>query len=306
MIKKKEKTRGLALLSGGLDSILGVKVLQKQGLDITGISFVSYFFNNDLAKKAVKELKIELKTIDISNDHLNMVKNPIYGRGKTINPCIDCHLMMIKKAGEFLKKNNFEFISTGEVLGQRPMSQNKQAMRLIEKESGFEGYLLRPLSAKLLKPTIVEEKGLVERDKLLDISGRSRKKQMLLANKWKIKKYPSPSGGCILTDINFGEKLKKLFEKWPNCNGQDVQLLKIGRYFWEGNNLIIVGRNKEENGKIHKLKQKPVSPTGGGDVIIEPKKFSGPTVLIRGKDNILERSLIKAKDLIIKYSKKIK
>jgi len=299
MIKKKEKTRGLALLSGGLDSILGVKVLQKQGLDITGISFVSYFFNNDLAKKAVKELKIELKTIDISNDHLNMVKNPIYGRGKTINPCIDCHLMMIKKAGEFLKKNNFEFISTGEVLGQRPMSQNKQAMRLIEKESGFEGYLLRPLSAKLLKPTIVEEKGLVERDKLLDISGRSRKKQMLLANKWKIKKYPSPSGGCILTDINFGEKLKKLFEKWPNCNGQDVQLLKIGRYFWEGNNLIIVGRNKEENGKIHKLKQK-------GDVIIEPKEFSGPTVLIRGKDNILERSLIKAKDLIIKYSKKIK
>ena len=297
MNTKRNKTKGLVLLSGGLDSTLAVKVLQKQDIDVTGISFVSYFFNSNAAKKAAKELKIKIKIIDFSIKHLNMIKNPSYGRGKTMNPCIDCHLMMIKKAGDFLKKGKFHFIATGEVLGQRPMSQNKQALDLIERESGIKGYLLRPLSAKLLKPTILEEKGLINRDKLLDISGRSRKIQMSLAKKWGVKKYPSPAGGCILTDLQFGQRLKELFNYWPDCNGDDIQLLKLGRHFWMRDNKIVVGRNKEENDKINKLKQK-------GDIIIEPKEFPGPTVLIRSKDKVLEESLIKAKELIIKYSKK--
>jgi len=311
MNQKRKKTKGLALLSGGLDSILTIKILQKQGINVTGIGFVSYFFNSDSAKKAAKKLKINIKIIDFSDEHLDMVKNPLYGRGKTMNPCIDCHLMMIKQAGKFLKKSNFDFIATGEVLGQRPMSQNKQAMDLIEKKSGIKGYLLRPLSAKLLEPTIPEKKGLVKRDELLDISGRSRKKQMFLADEYKIKEYPSPAGGCILTDANFSERLKEVFDKWPDCHGHDIQLLRIGRHFWVpasparlaakragGNdNLIIVGRNQEENNKINKLKKK-------GDIIIKPEDFPGPTVLIRSKDKILEESLIKAKDLIMKYSKK--
>jgi len=286
-------------LSGGLDSILAIKVLQKQSIDVTGISFVSYFFNSDSAKKAAKKLKIKIKIVDFSDKHLKMVKNPLYGRGKTMNPCIDCHLMMIKEAGKFLKKGDFDFIATGEVLGQRPMSQNKQAMDLIERKSGIKGYLLRPLSAKLLKSTIPEEKGLVKRDELLNISGRSRKKQMLLADKYKIKEYPSPASGCILTDSNFSERLKEIFDKWPDCHGHDIQLLKLGRHFWVNNDKIVVGRNKEENNKINKLKKK-------GDIIIEPKEFPGPTVLIKGKDKILEQSLIKAKELIIKYSRKVK
>ena len=297
MNTSKNKTKGLALLSGGLDSTLVVKVLQKQGIDVTGISFVSYFFNSNAVKKVAKELKIKIKIVDFSDEHLDMVKSPLYGRGKTMNPCIDCHLMMIKQAGKFLKKGDFDFIATGEILGQRPMSQNKQAMDLIEKKSGIEGYLLRPLSAKLLKPTIPEGKGLVKRDKLLDISGRNRKKQMLLADKYKIEKYPSPAGGCILTDSNFSKNLKEIFDKWPDCNGDDIQLLKLGRQFWVGDNKIIVGRNKEENNKINKLKKK-------GDIIIKPEDFPGPTVLIRSKDKILKESLIKAKDLIIKYSKR--
>ncbi|MFH0805899.1 MAG: tRNA 4-thiouridine(8) synthase ThiI [Patescibacteria group bacterium] len=299
MNTKRNKTKGLVLLSGGLDSILAIKVLQKQDIDVTGISFVSYFFNADLAKKAAKEIKANIKIVDFSIEHLNMVKNPSYGRGKTINPCIDCHLMMIRKAGDFLKKGEFDFIATGEVLGQRPMSQNKQALDLIKEKSGLKGYLLRPLSAKLLEPTILEEKGLINRNKLLDISGRSRKIQMSLAKKWGIKEYPSPAGGCILTDLQFSERLKELFDHWPDCQGNDIQLLRLGRHFWVGDNKIVIGRNKEENDKINKLKQK-------GDIVIEPKEFPGPTVLIRSKDKILEESLIKAKELIIKYSKKVK
>jgi len=297
MNTNKDRTKSLALLSGGLDSILAIKILQKQGIDVTGISFVSYFFNSDSAEKAAKKLKIKIKIIDFSDEHLKMVKSPLYGHGKTMNPCIDCHLMMIKKAGDFLKKGDFNFIATGEVLGQRPMSQNKQTMDLIERESGIKGYLLRPLSAKLLEPTIPEKEGLIKRNKLLDIFGRGRKKQIFLANKWKIKEYPSPAGGCILTDSNFSEHLKEVFDKWSDFNGNDIQLLKLGRHFWVENNKIVVGRNKEENNKINELKQK-------GDIIIEPKEFPGPTVLIRGKDKILKKSLIEAKDLIIKYSKK--
>lgn len=297
MNQKKKKTKGLALLSGGLDSILAIKILQKQDINVTAISFVSYFFNSDSTEKAAKELKVDIKIVDFSKKHLKMVKDPLYGRGRTMNPCIDCHLMMIQEAGKFLKKGEFDFVSTGEVLGQRPMSQNKQAMELIENKSGIEGYLLRPLSAKLLKETIPEKNGLVDRDKLLAISGRGRKEQMLLANKWEIKEYPSPAGGCILTDANFGKRLEYLFNNWSNYNGNDIQLLRLGRHFWMGDNKIIVGRNKEENDKIYQLRQK-------GDIVIRPEEFPGPTVLIRSKDKILEESLIKAKELIIKYSKK--
>lgn len=297
MIKKNKKTRGIALLSGGLDSILAVKILQEQGIEITGIVFVSCFFKSDFAEKAAKQLKIKLRIIDFSKDHLKMVKNPEYGRGKSANPCVDCHLMMIKKTGEFFKKEKFDFVSTGEILGQRPFSQNKQAMELIERKSGIKGYLLRPLSAKLLEETIPEKEKKVDRGKLLAISGRNRKKQIVLAKEWKIKEYPSPSGGCILTDLVFGKKIKELFQKWPDCNEADIEILKIGRHFWKKNNLIIVGRNKEENFKINKLKQKK-------DIIVEPKEFPGPTVLIRSKDRIIEDSLIQAKDLIMKYSKR--
>lgn len=319
---KKAKTRALILLSGGLDSILAVKVLQEQDVEVTGLTFVSYFFNADLAKKAAGQLKIRLKIIDFSNEHLAMVKNPRYGYGKAINPCIDCHVLMLRKArdisglgqapnrdsplGTVLELRTvpkglslFDFVATGEVLGERPMSQNKHALELIEKQSGLQGYLLRPLSARLLAPTIPEKKGLVNRDKLLDISGRSRKRQLALAKKWGIKDYPTPAGGCLLTDLQFAQRLKELFQKWPDCQGNDVLLLKLGRHFWVEDNKIIVGRNKEENKKIKKLTQKD-------DLLIEPKDFPGPTILIRGKPKPSKESLIKAKELMIKYSPKLK
>ena len=296
---KKKKTKVLVLLSGGLDSILAVKILQKQGIDVTGISFVSYFFSAESGKKAAKQINIEHKIFDFSDDHLAMVKNPLRGYGKAINPCIDCHLLMLKKAKEILEKEKFDLVATGEVLGQRPMSQNRNALDLIEKESGLKGYLLRPLSAKLLEPTILEKNKIIDRDKLLDISGRNRKVQMNLAQEYKIKTYPTPAGGCCLTEIDFAVRFREMIKNWPDFNGNDAKLLKLGRHFWQGENLIIVGRNKEENEEIDKLKQNK-------DIRIEPKGFPGPTILIRSKDKILEESLIKVKELMIKYSPKMK
>jgi tRNA U34 2-thiouridine synthase MnmA/TrmU len=296
---KKGKTSALVLLSGGLDSILAIKILQEQAIQVTGISFVSYFFNAHLAKKAAQQMKIELKIVDFSDEHLAIVKKPRYGHGKAINPCIDCHLLMLKKAKEIMEEEKFDFVATGEVLGERPMSQNKQALELIEKESGLKGYLLRPLSAKLLEPTIPEKQGLVDRDRLLDISGRSRKKQLALAKKWGIKEYPSPAGGCCLTDLQFAQRFKEMLKHWPDCQGNDVRLLKLGRHFWQKDNLIVVGRNKEENQQIRKLSQK-------GDLLIEPKDFPGPTILVRAKERILEESLIQVKELMIKYSPKLR
>jgi len=319
---KKAKTRALMLLSGGLDSILAVKLLQKQDLEVAGITFVSYFFNADLAKKAAQQLKIELKIVDFSDEHLAMVKNPRYGYGKAVNPCIDCHILMLKKAkevsgiGQVPNRDSpsdtvldsrtvseglslANFVATGEVLGERPMSQNKQALELIEKQSGLQGYLLRPLSAKLLEPTIPEKKGLVNRDKLLDISGRSRKRQLALAKQWGIKDYPTPAGGCLLTDRQFGQRLKELFTQWPDCQGNEVLLLKLGRHFWVDKNKIIVGRNEAENKEIKRLSQKD-------DLLIEPKDFPGPTILIRGRPKLSKESLIRAKELMIKYSPKLK
>ncbi len=310
MLKKKKKIKALVLLSGGLDSILTAKLLLKQGIEVTGICFVSYFFNAKLAQKAADYLKIKIKLVDISNKHLAVVKNPKYGYGKSMNPCLDCRILMLREAKKMM--NFFDFIATGEVLGERPLSQNKNALKLTEEKSGLKGYLLRPLSAQLLEPTIPEKKGLVERKKLLSLKGRSRKEQISLAKKLRIKDYPNPAGGCLLTDLEFGKRLRELFSKWPDSGGEEIKLLKLGRHFWVENNKIIVGRNEEENEKIKKLSLK-------GDLIVEPKKFPGPTILVRTKPSramaksvaeekpkIGKESLEKIKELMFKYSPKLR
>ncbi|MBI4779441.1 hypothetical protein HY797_03250 [Candidatus Falkowbacteria bacterium] len=207
----------LVLLSGGLDSMLAAHVLMDQGVEITGLSFNSNFFNTAKAKKAAGELGIELIEIDFSDEHLEMVKNPEHGYGKKMNPCIDCPGLMLKKAKEIMDKEGFDFVATGEVLGQRPMSQNKESLKVVEKISGLEGKLIRPLSAKLLDESEPEKNGKLIRERLLDISGRSRQKQLELVKKYGIKEYASPGGGCLLTDPEFSEKLLKILEYWPDC-----------------------------------------------------------------------------------------
>lgn len=308
---RNKETKSLILLSGGLDSILAVKILTKQGMEVVGLTFKSYFFDSFAAEKAAKQLGIKLKIIDFSKEHLKIVKSPNYGYGKAMNPCIDCHALMLKIAKKIMKKEKFDFVATGEVLGERPMSQNRAALDIIEKESSLSGYLLRPLSAKLLKKTIPEKKGLVNREKLLNISGRSRKRQIELAGKWGIKEYPTPAGGCLLTYLEFGEKLKKLLKKYPKAKDSDVVLLKYGRHIWFHNAKIIVGRNEKENKEIKKLANPPKSPrefrrAGKRDFLIEMKNYPGPLTLIRnyGKGKISSEAIRKAENLTQYYSTK--
>lgn len=306
---KIKKTKALVLLSGGLDSMLATKLLMKQGIEVEGICFYSNFFGCGLARKAAKQLDIKLREINISEEFLKFLKKkPKYGYGVGLNPCIDCHTLMLKKAGEIMQKERsfskrsqkISFIATGEVLNERPMSQNKQALKTVEKEAGLKGYLLRPLSAKLLKPTIPEKMGLVDRERLLDILGRSRKHQIKLAKEFGIKEYPTPAGGCMLTQEGFVKRLKNFIEHKPNFDSNDIELVKIGRHFWFSANLtqIVLGRNKKENAQLVKLTRK-------NDIIIEPDGFVGPTALVRGTD-ISQQNIKKVKKLIIRFSPKAK
>jgi tRNA-specific 2-thiouridylase len=293
-----KKVKALLLFSGGLDSILAVRILMEQGIEVVPVYFKSYFFGPEIAEKSAKENGLKLRIEDISKEHLEIVKKPKFGWGASMNPCLDCHILMLKKAKEIMEKEKFDFVATGEVLGERPFSQTKNALLIVERESSLKGYLLRPLSAKLLEPTIPEKKGLVKREKLFDIQRRSRKRQIELAKKFKIKWYPQPSGGCILTDLEFGKKLRDLLEKYPEFDGNDIETLKLGRHFGEGKVKIIVGRNHEENLKLEKLKRK-------GDFIVKIENYPGPTVLIRPYEEKASKEIFKkAKDLIIKYSKK--
>jgi tRNA-uridine 2-sulfurtransferase len=295
-----KKTKALVLTSGGLDSILAAVVLKKQGIDVTALSFKGYFFNEEKAITMTNKLGINLEVVDFSKEHLDLIKKPKYGYGSAMNPCIDCHLMMIKKAGEIMKKEKYDIVVTGEVLGQRPMSQNREALKLIERQSGIEGYLLRPLSAKLLDPTIPEQQDLIYREKLLDISGRSRQIQMKLADEYGIKDYPTPAGGCLLTESIFGKRLKTIFDLKPDCNGNDVELLKYGRHFLEGKTKIIVGRDQDENIKLEDIAQT-------GDVLVEMKEHVGPTTLVRSYENISSDDVLeKAKELTQHYSVKVR
>ena len=281
------KTTALILFSGGLDSMIAVKILQVQGIEVESVCFESNFFNCEKAKKAAQELNIKLKIIDISKEVLELVKNPPSGYGKNLNPCVDCHALMIKSAAAKVIADRYDFIATGEVLGQRPFSQNKDALARIEKLAGVE--VLRPLSAKLLDETKYEKQGLVNRGRLLNIKGRSRDRQMELVEKYKLKSYSSPAGGCLLTDPEFSNRLMKMLDYWPDCGANDVELLKHGRVFWltldmpirqladaekRQKVLIIVGRHKEDNDNLEKLARK-------GDILLELKDITGPLTIVR-------------------------
>jgi len=296
-----KKARALILFSGGLDSILASLILKEQKIKLLGITFKSYFFSEEQAKKVAREINLRLKIIDFSEKHSKIVKKPKYGYGRNLNPCIDCHILMLKKTKEIMKKKKFDFVATGEVLAERPMSQSKKNLLLIRKKSSLNNYLLRPLSAKLLEPTVPEKKGLVNREKLLAIAGRSRKEQIKLAKKYGLKEYPTPAGGCLLTDSAFSQRLKDLLQIYPKCSGNDIQLLKYGRHFWQDKTKIIIGRHKEENEKIKKLAQ-------NNDILIEMKNYPGPLTLIRnyGKNKVAQVIVEKAKKMTQNYSNKAK
>jgi tRNA U34 2-thiouridine synthase MnmA/TrmU len=274
----KNKIRALGLFSGGLDSMLAAALLKAQGLEVTLITFVTPFYGADRARQSAGHLGLPLMELDLTEKFWPLIFDPPHGFGKGHNPCIDCHLLMIREAGLLLKAEGFHFIFSGEVLGQRPMSQNRGSLNLIANKSGLGDLLLRPLSAKLLKTTRPEQLGWVDRERLLNLSGRGRKRQMALAATFGITRYPAPAGGCLLTDPGYAARLKELLEhQGALLTRRDLDLLKWGRHFrLPGGAKAIVGRTQKENEALLALR-------GPGDAVLEVDNYPSPLVLVPGQ-----------------------
>ncbi|KIX15547.1 hypothetical protein [Dethiosulfatarculus sandiegensis] len=249
------KSKALGLFSGGLDSILACLVLRRAGVYVEAVTYTSPFFDAQAARASAKANRIPLNVVDISEEHLEkVVKNPRYGYGSHMNPCIDCHAFMLEKACLILEEKGFDFLFTGEVMGQRPMSQNKQSLATVAKMSGCKDKILRPLSAKLLPASPMENQGLVDREMLLDLSGRGRKPQIALAEEFGVTSYPAPAGGCLLTEPGFSNRLKDLFEHTPQVGADEIRSLKHGRHLrLSPEAKLMVGRNQAENQIMEKL-----------------------------------------------------
>jgi tRNA U34 2-thiouridine synthase MnmA/TrmU len=270
-----KKVRGLGLCSGGLDSILAGLLLKRQGIEVEWISFETPFFSADKARNASRLNGIALRVQDITETYLKMLRQPNCGYGKNMNPCLDCHALMFKLAGQIMATDDFDFLFSGEVLGQRPMSQTRPSLRYVEKNSGRQGYILRPLSAQRLPETIPEKQGLVDRSQLLGLTGRSRKPQIKLAQTFGVKDYPAPAGGCLLADKGYSLRLKDLLGHQTDIARYELELLKYGRHFRINEHAkVIVGRTKQDNEKI-------LAHRGSDhNTVLKVKKVPGPTAII--------------------------
>ena len=268
------KARGLGLLSGGLDSQLAVCVLRDAGAEMECVTFATPFFSPAAARKAASALGVRLHVVDFTDDELRLVENPPHGFGGAMNPCIDCHATMIARAGRMMEEMGFDFVSTGEVLNQRPMSQNRQSLGVVARCSGLEDRLVRPLCAQLLAPTLPEREGLVDRSKLLGLSGRRREPQFSLAKKYGLVEYPSPAGGCRLTEKGFGRKLKDLKDHEGFADRRLVDMLDVGRRFrLPGGSSVILGRDARENAALRGY-------SAAGSAVVAPVSVPGPTALV--------------------------
>jgi tRNA-specific 2-thiouridylase len=268
--------KGIALFSGGLDSILAARVIQDQGIAVTAVTFETPFFSAAKARVTAERNGLPLIVQEITEAHLRMLHAPRYGYGKNMNPCIDCHTLMLKFAGLRMEEEGADFIFTGEVLGQRPMSQGKQSLQVVAKNAGYPDRILRPLSAQLLPETLPEREGKVDRSKLLALSGRGRKEQMERSARYGITSYPAPAGGCLLTDPIFSGRLRDLFDHHPGYRIRDIELLKVGRHFrLDATTKAVIGRNALDNATIEGLAE-------GNDAIIRIDQVPGPVTLVPG------------------------
>ncbi len=293
--------KALGMLSGGLDSRLVIKQIQDQGIEVEALHaklpFEGCCLPDCTFKFAQAEL-IKLHVLDCTqgklfDEYMEVIRFPRFGTGAGVNPCIDCRIFMLKKGKKLLKKIGAKFLFTGEVLGERPMSQMKRAMNLIDTQIELKGELLRPLSAKLLEETVAEKKGWVDRSKLLDIQGRSRKPQIALAKKYKLTGYPNPAGGCLLCEKHYAKKFRDYFKHNDTVTPNNLLVLKTGRHFRTGENKIIVGRNENENNLLEFAKNKD-------DLIFEAKDHNGPITLLQGKPT--KESIELAAKLTARYS----
>ena len=280
-----EKKKVVALLSGGLDSQLAVRMMQEQGFDVSAVAIKTPFCDFDCGRgcgfeirERADDLDVNLKTVYLGDEYIEMLKHPKYGTGAGFNPCVDCRSMMFEAAKKHMDEIGAEFIISGEVLGQRPMSQHGPALRTIEKETGLLGKIVRPLSAGLLPATDPEKDGLIKRENLGMIKGRTRKSQLEMAKKYGIENPPNAGGGCLLTDPAFGLRAKDLFEHIENPTINDIDLLKVGRQFrLDEKTKLVVGRNKDENEMIKAI----ALPN---DILLEARDHMGPVSILRGEN----------------------
>lgn len=273
----------VALLSGGLDSTLVVKLMLDQGLHVLALNFISPFCTCSpkkdggcrMATRVAQSLGVELRTMTKRLDYLKIVAQPRFGYGRGLNPCIDCRIYILRKAAEVMQETGALCVVTGEVLGQRPMSQHRRALDIIERESGLTGRLLRPLSAHLLPPTVPEQEGLIHRDRMLDLNGRSRSPQLALAKERGVEVFGCPSGGCLLTDPAIARRLKDVFGRCPEWDERDARLTTLGRHFRLHPGLkVILGRDAEENTRLEQM--------AGPLSVVSFTKEPGPTAVLRG------------------------
>jgi tRNA-specific 2-thiouridylase len=295
--------KAIILLSGGLDSTLAAELMSREGLELLAVNFKTPFCLCDRhssnlgcgsnALRVAEALGIDLKIINATKDFLEVLKKPAHGYGANMNPCIDCRILFFRKSKELMEEVGASFIITGEVLGQRPMSQFRRQMDIIEKEADLEGLVLRPLSAKLLAPTIPEKNGWISRERMLDIAGRSRKPQMALAKDLGINDYPCAAGGCLLTDPEFANRIRDLINH-DELDMQNIDLLKAGRYFRLSRSAkLIVGRNENENKMLSMLAKE-------GDYVFKPANINGPIAV--GKGAFTEDLLEVACRIVARYS----
>jgi tRNA-uridine 2-sulfurtransferase len=312
-----KKRTALALYSGGLDSILASKLVASLGINVICVKFVTPFFDYELLQnqeaykqEVLDEYGLNVVLYDLSKNYLELLHNPSHGFGKNFNPCIDCKILMCTRIKEMMNEYDASFLISGEVLGQRPMSQRRDTLRVIERDSDNEGVLLRPLSAKLMTPTFAETEGWVDREKLLDFSGRGRSRQIQLAKDFGIKNFPTPAGGCTLADPILSDRIEKIYKgdfivKAHDIRISDIRLLLVGRQFEVADGgWLVLGRNEQENRKIELLAEE-------GDLLLHMPEWPGPTALLRGVAGVevdvhnIAACIQGSADLVVRYGKKI-
>ena len=310
------RVRAISLFSGGLDSICATRLVMEQGIEVIAVKFVSPFFGYDILrdpqgykKETLRKYGIEVIVVDISADYLRMLRNPAHGFGRYFNPCIDCKIFMLERARAMLEELDAAFLITGEVLGQRPMSQRRDTLNVIERDSSTRSRLLRPLSAKLLNPTEAEVQGLVDRERLLDFSGRGRSRQIALARKMGIEDFPAPAGGCILADPILSRRIARVYDgdfvvTPQNMGVPDILLMLLGRQFLlPQNGWLILGRDEKENNRLEELQER-------GDIKLFIEERPGPVALLRRAAELYdskekrEEDIAAAAGLVSRYAKK--
>ncbi|MBI3313769.1 MAG: 7-cyano-7-deazaguanine synthase [Candidatus Omnitrophica bacterium] len=291
------KIKAVALLSGGLDSMLAIAIVKEQGIEIEAVNFQTIFgCCKDDARQAAHMLGVSFTLLSVQDDYLNMVEKPKYGYGKGINPCVDCRIYMFRTAKKFMEQTGASFLISGEVLDQRPMSQKKRDFEIIEADAGLKGRILRPLSAKLLAPTEMEKEGVVDRERLYAIHGRSRSELLRLAQKYGIENPPMPSAGCALTSPAFGKKVRDVFRHHPGYSRWEFEILKIGRHFrLDRQTKVVISRNHDQNNYLEALHPE-------GTALLISKNFGGPHALLIGNNS--EENRRKAVSAMLRYSQK--